>query len=60
MDFLPKLKVEVAVGDDQVEQLIGAIIQAAYTGSIGDGKIFVSNLEQVVRIRTGEMGADAI
>lgn len=60
VDFLPKLKVEVAVGDDQVEQLIGAIIQAAYTGSIGDGKIFVSNLEQVVRIRTGEMGADAI
>lgn len=60
VDFLPKLKVEVAVGDDKVEQLISAIIQAAYTGSIGDGKIFVSNLEQVVRIRTGEMGADAI
>lgn len=60
VDFLPKLKVEIAVGDDKVEQVISAIIKAAYTGSIGDGKIFISNLEQVVRIRTGEMGADAI
>ncbi len=60
VDFLPKLKVEIAVGDDKVEQVISAIIKAAHTGSIGDGKIFISNLEQVVRIRTGEMGADAI
>src|SRR5690554_5522726 len=54
VDFLPKLKVEIAVGDDKVEQVISAIIKAAHTGSIGDGKIFISNLEQVVRIRTGE------
>lgn len=60
VDFLPKLKVEVAVGDDKVEPIISAIMQAAYTGVIGDGKIFVTNLDQVIRIRTGEMGADAI
>ncbi|HKM14700.1 MAG TPA: P-II family nitrogen regulator [Marinospirillum sp.] len=60
VDFLPKLKVEVAVGDDKVESIISAIMQAAYTGVIGDGKIFVTNLDQVIRIRTGEMGADAI
>lgn len=60
VDFLPKLKVEVAVSDDKVELIIGAIMQAAYTGVIGDGKIFVTNLDQVIRIRTGEMGVDAI
>ncbi|MFT6051095.1 MAG: nitrogen regulatory protein P-II 2 [Halioglobus sp.] len=60
VDFLPKLKLEVAVGDDQVEATIEAVISAANTGKIGDGKIFVSPLEQVIRIRTGETGEDAI
>lgn len=60
VDFLPKLKLEVAVGDEQVEATIEAIISAANTGKIGDGKIFVSPLEQVIRIRTGETGEEAI
>ena len=60
VDFLPKLKLEVAVADDQVDATIDAIIQAANTGKIGDGKIFVSPLEQLVRIRTGETGENAI
>lgn len=60
VDFLPKLKLEIAVGDDQVEGTIDAIIQAANTGKIGDGKIFVSAMEQVIRIRTGETGEQAI
>lgn len=60
VDFLPKVRVEVAVSDDKVEMVIEAIIKAARTGKIGDGKIFVSPLEQVVRIRTGEMGDTAL
>jgi nitrogen regulatory protein PII len=60
VDFLPKLKLEIAVGDEQVEATIDAIIQAANTGKIGDGKIFVSAMEQVIRIRTGETGEEAI
>ncbi|MCK5871770.1 MAG: P-II family nitrogen regulator [Methylococcales bacterium] len=60
VDFLPKVKLEIAVADDVVEPAIEAIINAANTGKIGDGKIFVTNLEQVIRIRTGEMGADAL
>ncbi|HIP53640.1 MAG TPA: P-II family nitrogen regulator [Chromatiales bacterium] len=60
VDFLPKIKVEVAVGADQVEQVVEAITHAARTGKIGDGKIFVSNIEQVTRIRTGETGPDAL
>ena len=60
VDFLPKVKLEIAVGDEQVEATIDAIIKSANTGKIGDGKIFVSPLEQVIRIRTGETGADAI
>jgi nitrogen regulatory protein P-II 2 len=60
VDFLPKTKVEMAVDDSVVEQAIEAIINAAQTGKIGDGKVFVSNLEQVIRIRTGETGAEAI
>ena len=60
VDFLPKLKLEVAVADDQVDNVVEAISKAANTGKIGDGKIFVSNLEQVVRIRTGEEGIDAL
>ena len=60
VDFLPKVKIEVAIGDDLVDQVIEAITKAANTGKIGDGKIFVSSLEQVIRIRTGETGADAV
>lgn len=60
VDFLPKIKVEVAVDDSQLERVVEAITQSARTGKIGDGKIFVSNLEQVVRIRTGELDHDAL
>jgi nitrogen regulatory protein PII len=60
VDFLPKAKIEVALGDDLVEQAVESIAKAANTGKIGDGKIFVSNLEQVVRIRTGEAGNEAL
>jgi nitrogen regulatory protein P-II 2 len=60
VDFLPKIILEIAVGDDQVEATVEAIINAANTGKIGDGKIFVAPLEQVIRIRTGETGEDAI
>ncbi len=60
VDFLPKIKIEVIVADETVERAVEAIIKAARTGKIGDGKIFVSPVEQVVRIRTGEAGEDAI
>ncbi|MDA5134128.1 P-II family nitrogen regulator [Psychrobacter sp. ANT_H3] len=60
VDFLPKVKVEVAVMDEMVEPAIEAITRIASTGKIGDGKIFVTNLEQVIRIRTSETGPDAI
>jgi nitrogen regulatory protein P-II 1 len=60
VDFLPKVKIEVVLGDESVEAAIEAIRKAAQTGRIGDGKIFVSNIEEVVRIRTGETGPDAI
>ena len=60
VDFLPKMKVEVAVDDDLVEQVVEVITNTARTGKIGDGKIFVVNLEQVIRIRTGESGAEAV
>jgi nitrogen regulatory protein P-II 2 len=60
VDFLPKVKLEVAVADEQLDAVIDAIVKKANTGKIGDGKIFVSNLEQVVRIRTGETGAEAL
>lgn len=60
VDFLPKVKVEIALSDDQVDQAVDAIIKAANTGKIGDGKIFVTSLERVVRIRTGETGAEAL
>ncbi|MGB5648785.1 MAG: P-II family nitrogen regulator, partial [Sedimenticolaceae bacterium] len=59
-DFLPKLKIDVVVSDDQVDACIEAITSAARTGKIGDGKIFVSTVEKVVRIRTGEQDDDAI
>jgi nitrogen regulatory protein P-II 2 len=60
VDFLPKVKLEIAVADGMVESVIEAVTKAANTGKIGDGKIFVSPLEQVIRIRTGETGEDAI
>jgi nitrogen regulatory protein P-II 2 len=60
VDFLPKLKIEVALEDSLLEQAVEAITQAARTGKIGDGKIFVSDLEQVMRIRTEETGVDAL
>ena len=60
VDFLPKVKVELIVADGLVDRAIEAIVKAARTGKIGDGKVFVSALEQVVRIRTGETGKDAL
>jgi nitrogen regulatory protein P-II 1 len=60
VDFLPKIKIELVVADDMVEPAIEAIIKAAHTGKIGDGKIFVTNVEQVLRIRTGETGESAV
>jgi nitrogen regulatory protein P-II 2 len=60
VDFLPKVKVEAAIRDEMLDQVIEAVEKSASTGKIGDGKIFVFNLEQVVRIRTGETGADAL
>ena len=60
VDFLPKIKVEIAVDDPLVDQVIEAVTNAARTGKIGDGKIFVSNVDQVIRIRTGETGPDAL
>jgi len=60
VDFLPKVKIEIVLDDDQVSRAIEAIQQAARTGRIGDGKIFVSNVEEAIRIRTGETGVEAI
>jgi nitrogen regulatory protein P-II 2 len=60
VEFVPKLKLELAVDDGLVEQAIEAIVQSARTGQMGDGKIFVTNLEQALRIRTGETGPDAL
>jgi nitrogen regulatory protein PII len=60
VDFLPKIKLEVAVADDQLERVVEAISQSANTGKIGDGKIFAWQLDRVVRIRTGELDADAL
>ncbi len=60
VDFLPKIKLEVAVADDQLDRVLEAIQASARTGKIGDGKIFVSALEQVIRIRTGELDHDAL
>jgi len=60
VDFLPKVKIEAAVGADQVDQVIEAITGAAQTGKIGDGKIFVITIDQVIRIRTGETGTEAL
>ena len=60
VDFLPKVKLEIAVQDDQVDRLVEAIVNAAKTGKIGDGKVFVYDLESAVRIRTGESDSDAL
>lgn len=60
VDFLPKVKIEIVVADDQMDRCIEAITNAARTGKIGDGKIFVTTVEKIVRIRTGEMDNDAI
>ncbi|WP_353980681.1 P-II family nitrogen regulator [Salinicola endophyticus] len=60
VDFLPKVKIEVAVDDDRVDGVLDAIREAANSGKIGDGKLFVTPLEDVIRIRTGERGADAV
>ena len=60
IDFLPKVKVEIAVSEEIVDATVSAVVEGARTGKIGDGKIFVTSLEQVIRIRTGESGAEAI
>jgi nitrogen regulatory protein PII len=60
VDFLPKVKIEVAIDEDKVEPAIEAITKAAHTGKIGDGKVFVTSLDQAIRIRTGETGKDAL
>ena len=60
VDFLPKVKIEVVMEDALVERAVDAILQAAHTGRIGDGKIFVTNVDEAIRIRTGERGPDAI
>ena len=60
VDFLPKVKVEVVLNDDQLDRAVEAIRKAAQTGRIGDGKIFVSTIDEAIRIRTGETGADAV
>ena len=60
VDFLPKIKIEIVVGDEQVDTATGAIAKAAKTGKIGDGKIFVSTVEQAIRIRTDERGEEAV
>ena len=60
VDFLPKVKIEIAVNEELVERLVETITKSAYTGKIGDGKIFVYNLEQAIRIRTGEQNSEAL
>ena len=60
MDFIPKIKIEIVIDADRADQVVDAIREAANTGKIGDGKIFVVPIEQAVRVRTGETGADAI
>jgi nitrogen regulatory protein P-II 1 len=60
VDFLPKIKMEIVIADTQVEDVVNAIVKAAQTGRIGDGKIFITNIEEAVRIRTGERGKDAV
>jgi nitrogen regulatory protein PII len=60
VDFLPKVKIEIVTDDERAEEVANAIVQSANTGKIGDGKVFISPVEQAIRIRTGETGADAV
>lgn len=60
VDFLPKVKLEIAVDDDQVDTVVEAVTRSAQTGKIGDGKIFITTLDEVIRIRTGETGSEAV
>jgi nitrogen regulatory protein P-II 1 len=60
VDFVAKIKIEVVVGDEHAEQVVDAVVEAARTGKIGDGKVWVTPVEQIVRVRTGERGADAV
>jgi nitrogen regulatory protein P-II 1 len=60
VDFVPKVKIEIVVSDEKVEDAVEAVIEAARTGKIGDGKIFITNIEETIRIRTGERGASAL
>ena len=60
VDFLPKIKMEIVIADTQVEDVVNGIVKTAQTGRIGDGKIFITNIEEAVRIRTGERGEDAV
>jgi nitrogen regulatory protein PII len=60
VDFLPKIKLEIVIADNQLDEVVSAIIESAQTGRIGDGKIFVTHLEDTIRIRTGERGEDAV
>jgi nitrogen regulatory protein P-II 1 len=60
VDFVPKVKVEIVVGDDEADEVVDAVVKAARTGKIGDGKIWVTEVERIVRIRTGESGPDAL
>ena len=60
VDFLPKIKMEIVIADTQVEDVVNGIVKTAQTGRIGDGKIFITNIEEAVRIRTGERGDDAV
>ena len=60
VDFLPKVKLEIAVDDETVDNVVDAILKSANTGKIGDGKIFISSLDEIIRIRTGETGSDAV
>jgi nitrogen regulatory protein P-II 1 len=60
VDFLPKIKLEIVIADNQLDEVVNAIIKSAQTGRIGDGKIFITHLEDTIRIRTGERGEDAI
>jgi nitrogen regulatory protein PII len=60
VDFLPKVKIEVVIDDERADEVAAAIVKSANTGKIGDGKVFISNVEQAIRIRTGETGVDAV
>ncbi|MCP4171515.1 MAG: P-II family nitrogen regulator [Fuerstiella sp.] len=60
VDFMPKVKIEIVVGDDELDKVVDAVVNSARTGQVGDGKIFVSNVEKIIRIRTGELDESAI